>query len=385
MKKKLGYIPVVLILIIAVAGFYMWKGTARDEPGDVPSAGEETKVRVSVTTGVPVAFEDKVSFVGTIESEEDIRVSSRVTSSVQVLKIHVHVGDVVEKGQLLAELDEALVERQMEEVRASVSEAREATGQARSRFQTTERDYERYRNLFAEDVISRQEMDQMEGRYVQEKAGLEQARQRLVQSEARLRQMQTTKGYYRITSPAEGIVAERYFEPGDTVKYGEALFVLSRQERVKIKGPVTEKAYPKIRVGQEAAVRVDAFPESSFEATVTRISPVLDSRSRTADLEVLLPSEGMLRPGMFARVDVSVGTHEGLAIPREAIRQLPGTGEWHCFVVSEEGTARQRPVKRGAESGNMVEIVDGLDEKDLVIAPLVRAIEDGVPVEVVGQ
>lgn len=209
MKKKLGYIPVVLILIIAVAGFYMWKGTARDEPGDVPSAGEETKVRVSVTTGVPVAFEDKVSFVGTIESEEDIRVSSRVTSSVQVLKIHVNVGDVVEKGQLLAELDEALVERQMEEVRASVSEAREATGQARSRFQTTERDYERYRNLFAEDVISRQEMDQMEGRYVQEKAGLEQARQRLVQSEARLRQMQTTKGYYRITSPAEGFIAER--------------------------------------------------------------------------------------------------------------------------------------------------------------------------------
>jgi len=90
----------------------------------------------------------------------------------------------------------------------------------------------------------------------------------------------------------------------------------------------------------------------------------------------------MLKPGMFARVDLALGEHLGLGIEREAIKQLPGTSEWYCFVVAD-GKAKQRFVKIGATSGNMVEITEGLEEGEQIISPLVRAILDGVPVEVV--
>lgn len=87
---------------------------------------------------------------------------------------------------------------------------------------------------------------------------------------------------------------------------------------------------------------------------------------------------------MFARVEIVVGSHKALAVPREAVRQLAGTGEWYCFVVSDN-VAQQRPIKRGAEQGNWIEITEGIGESDLVITTIVRQLSDGVPVEVATQ
>lgn len=383
MKIKTIVIAVVALAVVAIVGTRLFNENKTNDQGGVVKPIES--IKVSVVKPTVMQFEDIVTFVGGVEPKEAAIVASKVTSNVTVLDVFVDIGDQVKQGQLLARLDDSLTRRQIEEARAAVAAAKASISQAKSQLQTTEKDYVRYKNLYQEQVISRQQLDQIEGQYEVDKAKLDQSQRQLEQAEAQLRQLQVMMSYHDIVSPVNGVIAERNIDPGDTVGAGSSCFVVSRQETVKIKGTITESDYPKVRLGQLAHVTIDAFPGVSFEGSVSRLSPTLDASTRTANLEVWIPSKGILKPGMFARVEVVVGKHDGIALPREAVKQLAGTGEWYCFIVGSDGKAKQVFVKRGIESGNLVEIVEGVAESDSVISPVVQALGDGMPVEVVSQ
>jgi RND family efflux transporter MFP subunit len=382
MKRKYGVL--IVVIAIAVIVFLLWNG---GKSNSVDHATQLTpsvqKIRVAATKPTLMTFEDTVTFVGNLEAEEKASVASKV-GDVTILNVNVDVGDEVKRGDILVEMDDSLNRRQIEEARAAVARAEAAIAQARSRLATVEKDYKRYKQLYEEQVISRQQFDQTEGQYEVEKAGLDLAQRELKQAQARLEQLLIVKNYHKVAAPVSGIIAERLVDPGDTVKSGDVLLVISRQDNVKVKGTITEANYPKVKLGQDVHIKVDAFPEQDFTGKVNRISPTLDPITRTGEVEVRIASQGLLKPGMFARVEIVVGSHEALAVPREAVRQLAGTGEWYCFVVSDN-VAQQRPIKRGAEQGNWIEITEGVGESDLVITTVVRQLSDGVPVEVATQ
>lgn len=383
MKIKTIVIAVVALAVVAIVGTRLFNENKTNDQGGVVKPIES--IKVSVVKPTVMQFEDIVTFVGGVEPKEAAIVASKVTSNVTVLDVFVDIGDQVKQGQPLARLDDSLTRRQIEEARAAVAAAKASISQARSQLQTTEKDYVRYKNLYQEQVISRQQLDQIEGQYEVDKAKLDQSQRQLEQAEAQLRQLQVMMSYHDIVSPVNGVIAERNIDPGDTVGAGTSCFVVSRQETVKIKGTITESDYPKVRLGQLAHVTIDAFPGVSFEGSVSRLSPTLDASTRTANLEVWIPSKGILKPGMFARVEVVVGKHDGIALPKEAVKQLAGTGEWYCFIVGPDKKAKQIFVKRGIETGNLVEIIEGVSAEDRVISPVVRALGEGVPVEVVTQ
>lgn len=382
MKRKYG-IPIAVVVVTAVA-LLLWRGdksNSVDHTAELASSVQ--KIRVAATKPTLMTFEDTVTFVGNLEAEERASVASKV-SDVTVLSVNVDVGDEIKRGDILVEMDDSLNRRQIEEARAAVARAEAAIAQAKSRLSTVEKDYKRYKQLYEEQVISRQQFDQTEGQYEVEKAGLDLAQRELKQAQARLEQLLIVKNYHKVAAPVDGIIAERRVDPGDTVKSGDVLLVISRQDNVKVKGPITETDYPKVKLGQPVHVRVDAFLGREFNGKVNRISPVLDPATRTGEVEALMASQGLLKPGMFARAFIVVGSHEALALPREAVRQLTGTGEWYCFVASDD-VAQQRPIKRGAEQGNWVEVIQGVDPSELVITTVVRQLSDGVSVEVVTQ
>ena len=383
MKIKTIVIAVVALAVVAIVGTRLFNENKTNDQGGVVKPIES--IKVSVVKPTVMQFEDIVTFVGGVEPKEAAIVASKVTSNVTVLDVFVDIGDQVKQGQLLARLDDSLTRRQIEEARAAVAAAKASISQAKSQLQTTEKDYVRYKNLYQEQVISRQQLDQIEGQYEVDKAKLDQSQRQLEQAEAQLRQLQVMMSYHDIVSPVNGVIAERNIDPGDTVGAGTSCFVVSRQETVKIKGTITESDYPKVRLGQLAHVTIDAFPGVSFDGSVSRLSPTLDASTRTANLEVWIPSKGILKPGMFARVEVVVGKHDGIALPKEAVKQLAGTGEWYCFIVGPDKKAKQIFVKRGIETGNLVEIIEGVSAEDRVISPVVRALGEGVPVEVVTQ
>ncbi len=382
MKRKYS-IPIAVV-VVAVVALLLWRGDKSNSVDHTTElAPSVQKIRVAATKPTLMTFEDTVTFVGNLEAEEKASVASKV-SDVTVLSVNVDVGDEIKRGDILVEMDDSLNRRQIEEARAAVARAEAAIAQAKSRLSTVEKDYKRYKQLYEEQVISRQQFDQTEGQYEVEKAGLDLAQRELKQAQARLEQLLIVKNYHKVAAPVGGVIAERRVDPGDTVKSGDVLLVISRQDNVKVKGPITETDYPKVKLGQPVHVRVDAFPGREFNGKVNRISPVLDPATRTGEVEALMASQGLLKPGMFARTFIVVGSHEALALPREAVRQLAGTGEWYCFVASDD-VAQQRPIKRGAEQGNWIEITEGIGESDLVITTVVRQLSDGVPVEVATQ
>lgn len=329
---------------------------------------EAEALTIETVTLRPANFDNILHFTANIESEETAAVVSKVPGRT-VLEVFVHEGDNVRKGDRLAILDDSLLRQQ-------ILQAGAALGKASVYASTAGAEYRRMAELYKERVVSRRQFEQAEG-------GFKGAARQVQEAKAALGQLQIMMGYHTLEAPIDGIVLARNINPGDTSSQGPA-FLLSRQEKVKISGSVPEKAYSSVQLGQNVTVEVDALSSRTFSGRISRIFPFLDPAARTGKVEILLSSEGVLVPGMFARVTLSTGSHEGLALPREALDTLPGTGETICYVVSEE-KAVLRKITPGAERQGLVEVLSGVEPGEPVIAVRSEKIRDGSPVRSAGK
>ncbi|MFP4483093.1 MAG: efflux RND transporter periplasmic adaptor subunit [Thermovirgaceae bacterium] len=348
--KKWFVITLILLLFGGLVGYraYQQHLEQQVEPEEDLPAVELTRLKERT-------FRETTRFTANVEPEAKAAVVARVDGRT-ILRVLVDEGDAVSKGDLMAVLDESVVNQQIAE--------------ARSAYETAGADYERYKALYEEEVISRQRLDH--------------ARRAYVQAETALEQVRILEGYHRIEAPVAGVVARRNIDPGDTSSSQTAAFIIFRQDNVKISGGVSERAFTKIKKGQPATVTLDAFPDQKFEGKVFRVSPMLDPVTRTGTVEVKLPSGGRIKPGMFARVLIRLGERKAQVLPADAIERLAGTGEFACYVL-EGDRAALRNIKTGGAQGEWVEILSGLKSDEDVIATLSRRIVDGAKVRVMEQ
>jgi RND family efflux transporter MFP subunit len=186
--------------------------------------------------------------------------------------------------------------------------------------------------------------------------------------------------YHKITAPVDGVISKRFIDPGDTMSQQPA-FLINKQDILEASGNVPAREFIKLETGQEASVTVDAASEKKFTGRVSRLSPMIDPATRTGEVIVDLSSEGILKPGMFARVEIVTGSHEALALPRDVVRRVSGTGNFRVYLLSGD-VAEERIVSVGSREKNLVEIEEGLKMGDLVISTLSDKVRDGASVEV---
>jgi len=341
----------VIVIILVFAGLIAFRGYQKKQVDlEIP---ETDVLKVAVTTPEMAVFSQNVDFSASIEPVEQAAVVARAAGRT-VLRVLADEGDTVHAGQKLAVLDSGMVDRQVE--------------QARVAWETAEKDYQRFSDLYEEDVVSRQQLDHARSQYVQAGAAYEQA--------------VILKSYHTIIAPVDGIVARRSIDPGDTSNPQTPAFVLFREGDLRATGAVPEKLYVMVRPGQKAEVKADALPGKVFGAQVGSVSPVIDPVTRTGRVEVVLPEAQDLKPGMFARVSILTGEKKALSIPREAVRRLEGAGESACYVLSGD-RALLRTITTGSEEGNLVEITGGLEMDELVVLTRSQNLRDGVSVEAV--
>jgi multidrug efflux pump subunit AcrA (membrane-fusion protein) len=192
-----------------------------------------------------------------------------------------------------------------------------------------------------------------------------------------------------VTSPISGIVTRRYLDEGAEVSppspgpsMGTALIRVINMDQVKVVVNVVEEDLGKISVGQEATIRVDAYPERTFAGRVSLISPVVNKLTRTADVEIASSNpEHLLKPGMFAQVEISLGRKDELIlIPAHTILQEGGKKK--VFVVLE-GKAMPRDVETGISQKGWVEIKSGLAENDSLITNGQSLVKIDEPVKII--
>jgi len=242
--------------------------------------------------------------------------------------------------------------------------------EAEAALREQERDYGRVRDLRAKKVASQTQLDAAE-------TELKRARSRLLAARAELGVVERALRDARVAAPFAGYVARRIVSRGEYVQPGTALFELVALDPIEVEFSVTEVDSGRVAVGQTVDVRLAPFPDETFGATVTFVSPTIDPRTRTLRVKAQLENpEGRLRPGLFARVDLGVSERPGVPmIPEEAVLQRADGSV--VFRADGDDRVRRLVVEIGIHHEGLVEVVHGLSPGDLVVSRGQTWLSDG--------
>ncbi len=300
---------------------------------------------------------------GALFAKESVILSNKQEGYVSTVRVD--FGDKVKKGQLLAEMER-------EELALQVDVQVSALKQAEANFIRARGEYERAKELAAEQLIPQQRLDTNEADYKVADAKVYTAEKTLALARKRLRDT-------RIVSPVNGFVQERFVNPGEYKTAASKLLELVVVDTLKLRSPVPERLAALALVGMPLRVEVEALPGEVFEGKLTRIAARVDHKTRTLLIEAEIPnSEGKLRPGYFAHITGVFGEEEALFIPRTALSRFAGVER--VFVVKDNAVT-SREVKSGMADGEWVEITEGLAEDEQVAISALNRLADGMTVQ----
>jgi len=188
-----------------------------------------------------------------------------------------------------------------------------------------------------------------------------------------------------VESPLDGLVGRVYVDVGATVSPQTPIGLVVKMSAVKVRIDAAERDLPKIRRGQPAQVKVDAYPGRIFKGRVESVSPVVDRTSRTALVEIKIPNKDLsIKPGMFARIKILVNEKQDvLTVPRDAIVMQDSAR--YIFVVGDGDVVHRRKIEIGLHENNRFEIMSGITEGELVVMMGNTLLKEGDIVEVVSD
>lgn len=335
---------ILLILAIVTVRLLSNGSTADGARVNIPLIRLEEPRRETVTLAL--------QFTGDVVAIQQASIFSKVSGNLDF--VYADMGMHVRKNQLLALIDSTELHQQFQQAEATYQNARLT--------------YERTKDLFAQKLVSRQDLDNAEATMKVSAATYETAKTRL--------------GYAHITAPFAGFITKRFLDAGALVTPNNStLFTLMDLDQMKIVVSVLEKDIPRITAGKPATVTVDAFPERTFEGRITRLSEAVDPGTRTMAIEIDIPNKNhLLKPGMFASVTIVVEEHrDALTVPTVAL--LKDDQGFYLYTAVLD-TARRIRVTPGWEQGERTEIREGLGGSQSVITTGQQFVRDGGPVAV---
>ncbi len=316
MKKIIGIIA--LVAVLAVAGFY-WSS---NKGNDVKFRTEKV-VKGDITSTVTAS--------GTVNAVTTVLVGTQVSGTVK--EIFVDFNSSVKKNQVIAQIDPATVEAQVDQARAGLLLAKANLEKSEASLTDSQRSMNRSKELFAKNLIARSDLDTAETNFLTAKAQVTASKAQVAQSAATLRTAETNMRYTRIISPVDGIVVSRNVDVGQTVAASfqtPTLFTIAQDlTKMQIDTNVDEADIGKIKTGMDVDFTVDAYPETTFKGKVFQVrnAPISIQNVVTYDVVVKVSNPDLkLKPGMTANVSIITSTHGNvLKLPKAALRFSLGT------------------------------------------------------------
>ncbi len=328
-------------------------------------AEQERLVNVKVWTSEVRKVQPYLETTGTLKADEEVMVSTEVDGLIR--KIYVDEGTPVHPGKLLAEINETDYQLDVKRSDAALKQAEASLANARAEFKRKEA-------LYREELITRQQFDDISTRMVVAEADLERAKATLSISQERL--VRT-----KIYSPIVGAVKDKKVSVGDFVRNGMPILQLIKIDPLKLNFTISEKDVAGLKTGQEVVFTVDAFPGKQFKGKVNLLYPNVEERTRTLQAQALVPNTGqLLKPGYFARVQIfTQAPREAVMVP---ITALMYDGPVIRIFVVNGGKARERIIKTGNKFGEYMEVREGLKDKEQVVIVGQNNLSEGVKVNV---
>ena len=361
-KRYLFAIAGVIIAIIACTGIFKSATTEKYETKPLK--------RCTITQYVEAS--------GTINPVNTVSVGSTVSGLIKA--IYVDYNSEVKKGQLLAQIDPANFEAQVQQNQAQILNAQANLAKLQAVMDFDQKQYQRYKNLYAKNFVSKSELDQKYSTYKSDLAQINAARAQINQFQATLKTAQTNLGYTKIIAPVDGTVISRKIDLGQPVAasfQAPELFSIAQDlTKMRIEVSVSEADIGKVKEGQEVTYTLDGYPDSTFDGKVTqvRLSPTTVSNVVTYTVIVDVDNEDLkLKPGMTANVSIITSKNEDvLCAPNLALKFTPDVngpkyknqGLW----VLENGKPKRVDIETGASDDNVTEVESSqLKEGDKII------------------
>jgi len=364
-KRRLSRFIIFTLSLLAIAAAAWWAMNRNTETKNNP-APETARVILRDLSSTVLATGAVKPQVGA-----EVRVGARISGKVE--RLYANIGDQVNKGQIIAELEKADLEAAVARAQAEVkvAEARVADANARRKFAGLE--YQRQQNLNKDDFTSQQAVDKALQEKESAAAGHNLAAKQFDAARATLQETLVELSYATITAPISGVIASVSTQQGETVAAGlnaPTFVTIIDLNRIQVDAFVDETDIGKVRVDQRAVFMVDTYPNKEFSGRVTAIYPKAIIQDNVVNYDVVLKINSsfkdLLRPDMTASVTIYQALRKGvLMLPRKAI--LRENGRKFVLVQLPKGQPQKKVIQTGISSGNTIEIVSGLTEGDTVV------------------
>jgi HlyD family secretion protein len=370
----------VVVVLIGGIGFSVRRALTR-QPISVQT--------VTVERG---AVRDEVSSSSAGEVKAEQHATIRAELSARVLSVRHERGQRVKKGEVIVTLDGSDLAARLSQAGAALKAQRAQAAQAAAHAQAAQKTADRAKALAERGAETAKAADDALATSTEAEAAASSSRALLSEAEASLDVARVAKGKTVLSAPFDGLLADVACDVGDHVQAGAAVFEIVDDSRLHVDAMIDETDVGRVRIGQPAALRLDALPEGAVAGRVSDLGPVVKkddkgARALPIEVEVVDMKEAIskgVRPGMSANVDIKVAEKpDVLSLPTNVI---VGRGTKRTVYVVKDGVAHEKPVTIGLSSWERCEVSSGVSVGDVVIANLnVKNLADGVPVRLEGR
>jgi len=376
----LTFAGILVLTLVALVTFRLVSSGAKKD------LRKERVISVGTMSPVRKDLDVRLVYTADIQPYQQVNIFSRVDG--YIAKIHVDRGDYVKADQLLVEVDHTDYVHAVNRAKANLAAARANVVSQEATIHNAKLNLDRMRSLIKDQYVAQQDVDNAQAAYEVAVAQVDSLRAQVHQMEVALQQAETNLTYSYIRAPFAGSISIRNLDAGafvsgstgSTSTLSRGILVLQDITTVRVLVDVVEKDVPLVKIGQPAELRADAYPGRVFTGQVTRVVQALNPSTRTMTVEVDIPNpDRALKGGMFARVELVVGTHtNALQIPIDAVTRLET--DQYVYAV-QDGKARKTPVVLGIQSDGLIEIVKGLTGTEPIIVSGKDLVTDGVKVD----
>lgn len=348
-NRKVKIVLGLLLAVCVIIGYRIYSNIQADR---ARAAKMSQSRSIAVVTAHPIRRKivPQLHFSGSLDPEWQAQVAAKVDGRLE--KVYVHEGDRVEKGQVLAILEQMDTDANLLSAKGSFLDAQTSLRKA-------ETDLARYEKLYATGAVSQQVVDDY--RFARDNAAA-----KLEAARGSLQGMESKAAGTVVTAPADGIVAKRFYQEGYYAKAGTPLFAIADISMLKTTIHIPEGQVTGVRVGNEADIALPAYPGKKLVGKITRIAPVADLPAHTFAAEVSVDNSEGLLAGVYANVSlIGEPREQVLTIPMHAI--VMRDDQQTVFVADAQGVVQRRVLALGYSDDKVAEVLSGLDEKDTIV------------------
>lgn len=353
MKKRTIVTVISVIAVLVLIGWILQKNKKENaEKTAIVAEGNSGAVAVKTETVKKSNIDLDFSANGTFEANQDLTLSAE--NSGRVTRISVDEGDRVRKGQVVARIDDELLEVELQNAQAN--------------YQNAVRDFERYESSFKTGGVTQQQLDNM--------------RLNVQTALARVRTAKRKSNDADIKAPISGVINKRFIEQGSYVSPGTQLFEIVDLSKLKLRVTANEAQVVNLKMGEHVTITSNVFSDRKFNGKISFIAAKADnSLNFPVDVEVANNGNNDLKAGMYGTATFDLpGQSAVVTVPRGA---FAGSVSSNKVFVMEGNTARERQVTAGRILGERVEVLDGLKEGEKVITSGQVNLTDGSEVQAV--